>query len=73
MVIEVADEGGYGALEVDVVLPQRIVSVDQQRLAWRKLRHESMVMNLTDQDSCFPTLAQKKRKDGARCFYGKVK
>ena len=45
MVVEIADEGGDGALEVDVVLPQRIVGIDQQRLAWRELRHEFMVTN----------------------------
>ena len=32
-VVEVGDEAGDGALEVDVVLPERIVCVDEQRLA----------------------------------------
>ena len=31
-VIEVGDEGGNGALEVDVVLPEGVVSVEEQRL-----------------------------------------
>jgi len=41
VVIQITDESGYGALEVDIVLPQRIVGVDEQRLAWRELRHQS--------------------------------
>src|ERR1035437_798830 len=41
VVIQIADESGYGTLEVDVVLPQRIVGIDEQRLAWRELRHQS--------------------------------
>lgn len=32
MVVEVRDERGNGALEVDIVLPERIVGVDKQRL-----------------------------------------
>ena len=43
MVIEVADEGGDGALEVDVVFPERVVGVDEQGLAWREAGHGSMV------------------------------
>ena len=41
VVVQVADKGGDGALEVDVVLPQRIVGVDQQGLAERELGHDS--------------------------------
>jgi len=29
--VKATDEGGYGPLKVDVILPQRIVGVDQQR------------------------------------------
>ena len=39
VVVEVADEGGDGALEVDVVFPQRVVGVDEQGLAGRELGH----------------------------------
>jgi hypothetical protein len=45
VVVQIADEGGDGALEVDVVFPQRIVGVDEQRLAWKKMGHEFMVAN----------------------------
>ena len=31
-VIKVGDEGGDGTLEVDVVLPQRVIGVDEQGL-----------------------------------------
>jgi hypothetical protein len=34
-VVEIGDEGGDGALEVDVVLPQRVVCIDEQRLVGR--------------------------------------
>ena len=34
-VIEVGDEAGNGALEVDVVLPKRVVGVDQEGLIGR--------------------------------------
>ena len=34
-VVEVGDEGGDGALEVDVVLPERVVGVDEERLSCR--------------------------------------
>jgi len=34
-VVEVGDEGGDGALEVDVILPERVVGVDEQRLVGR--------------------------------------
>jgi hypothetical protein len=38
-VVEVGDERGDGALEVDVVLPQRVVGVEEQGLAvWRQAR-----------------------------------
>ena len=33
VVVQIADEGGDGALEVDVVFPERIVGVDEQRLS----------------------------------------
>ena len=45
VVIQIADEGGDGALEVDVVLPEGIVGVDEQGLAGRELGHEVMVAN----------------------------
>jgi hypothetical protein len=45
LVVEIADERGDGALEVDVVFPEGIVSVDKQSLAGRKLRHGIMVTN----------------------------
>ena len=32
-VVEIADEGGDGTLEVDVVLPERVVGVDEEGLA----------------------------------------
>lgn len=35
LMIEVGDEGGDGALEVDVVLPQRVVGIDEQSMPWR--------------------------------------
>ena len=43
MVIEIADEGGDGSLEVDVVFPESVVCVDEQRLAGRKSGHETIV------------------------------
>ena len=43
--VHVADKGGDGALEVDVVLPEGIVRVDQQRLAGEELSHNSIVAN----------------------------
>ena len=46
MVIEEADECSNGALEVDVVFPERIVCIDEQILACGKLRHVSMVKPL---------------------------
>ena len=46
MVVEIADERGDGALEVDVVLLQRVVGIDEQSLAGWKLRHGFMVANL---------------------------
>ena len=33
--VEIGDERGDGALEVDVVLPQGVVCVDEQRLVGR--------------------------------------
>ena len=33
VVVQVADECGYGALEVDVVFPEGIVGVDEEGLA----------------------------------------
>ena len=33
VVIQVADECGDGALEIDVILPERVVSIDEERLA----------------------------------------
>jgi hypothetical protein len=41
VVIEVADEGGDRTLEVDVVLPERVVGVDEEGLAGRKVGHVS--------------------------------
>ncbi len=38
--IQIPDERSDGALKVDVVLPKRIVSVDEQGLAGRELWHE---------------------------------
>jgi len=43
VVVEVADERGDGALEIDVVFPQGIVGIDEQRLARRKLGHGDYV------------------------------
>ena len=40
VMIEVADECGDGAFEVDVVFPEGVVGVDEERLAGRKLGHE---------------------------------
>ena len=48
LVVQIADEGGDGALEVDVVLPQRVVGVDQQGLAGGEGGHESMLQGLRD-------------------------
>lgn len=31
-VVEIGDEGGDGALEVDVVFPERVVGIDEQGL-----------------------------------------
>ena len=45
VVVQIADEGGDGALEVDVVFPERIVGIDEQGLAGRKLGHGVMVAN----------------------------
>ena len=41
VVIQITYEGGDGALEVNIVLPQRIVGIDEQRLSWCTLLHES--------------------------------
>ena len=43
VVIQIADEGGDGALEVDVVFPEGVVGVDEEGLAGRELGHELMV------------------------------
>ena len=53
LVIQIADEGADHALEVDVVLPKRIVGVDEQGLAGRKLGHELMVTNGTRRDEAW--------------------
>ena len=39
VVVEIADEGGDGALEVDVVFPEGVVGVDEQGLAGREVGH----------------------------------
>ena len=44
VVIEIADEGGDGALEVDVVFPEGVVGVDEEGLAGGKLGHGLMVL-----------------------------
>jgi hypothetical protein len=41
--IEKTDEGGNGALEVDVVFPEGVVGIDQEGLAGGKLGHESRI------------------------------
>jgi hypothetical protein len=50
-VVEEADEVGDGALEVDVILPQRVVGVDQQRLTWRIEGHTLYVSESEQADS----------------------
>ncbi len=47
VVIEIADEGGDSSFEVDIVFPECVVRVDEESLAERKLRHESIVTNET--------------------------
>jgi hypothetical protein len=44
-VIQVANECGDRALEVNVVSPQRVIGVNEQGLAGEKLRHVFMVAN----------------------------
>jgi hypothetical protein len=39
VVIQIADEGGDGALEVDVVFPEGVVGVDEEGLAGREVGH----------------------------------
>ena len=39
VVVQIADEGGDGALEVDIVLPESVVRIDEERLSGRELRH----------------------------------
>jgi hypothetical protein len=39
VMIEIADEAGDSALEVDVVLPQRVVGVDEKGLAGEHRGH----------------------------------
>ena len=39
VVIEIADEGGDGAFEVDVVFPEGVVGVDEEGLAGREVGH----------------------------------
>jgi hypothetical protein len=39
MVVEERNEVGDGALEVNVVFPERVVGVDEQGLAGRELGH----------------------------------
>ena len=46
VVIKVADECGDCALEVNIVLPQRIVGVNEQRLTSGKFRHKSYISEL---------------------------
>jgi hypothetical protein len=48
VVIEIADEGRDGALEVDVVFPEGVVGVDEERLTGGKLGHEDIVQNLPE-------------------------
>ena len=43
MVIEVADERGDGALEVDVVFPEGVVGINEEGLAGGEVGHVSMV------------------------------
>jgi hypothetical protein len=51
VVVQIADEGGDGALEVDVVFPQRIVGVDEQRLAGREAGHGLRILGFRCQVS----------------------
>ena len=44
VVVEIADERGDGALEVDVVFPEGVVGVDEEGLAGGELGHVSMVL-----------------------------
>ena len=46
VVIEVADEGGDGPLEVDVVFPEGVVGIDEQGLTRRELGHRFNVTKL---------------------------
>ena len=39
VVVEIADEGGDGALEVDVVFPEGVVGVDEEGLAGGEVGH----------------------------------
>ncbi len=39
VVIQIADEGSDGALEVDIVFPEGVVGIDEQSLSGRELRH----------------------------------
>ena len=49
LMVKVRDEGGDGALEIDVVLPECVVGVDEEGLAWaitselERYRHISII------------------------------
>lgn len=47
LMIEVGDEGGDGALEVNVVLPQGVVGIDEQGMARRTALHRGGVCHVT--------------------------
>jgi hypothetical protein len=55
-VIEVANESGDRALEVNVVFPQRVIGVNEQGLAGEKLRHVFMVANRIRRAGCDQTV-----------------
>jgi hypothetical protein len=54
-VIEVGDEGGDGALEVDVVLPEGVIGVDEEGLAvgaagWRVWGAHGLIIGVARED-----------------------
>ncbi len=48
VVVEIADKGGDGAFEVDVVFPEGVVGVDEEGLSRRELRHKPIVQKMVD-------------------------